>query len=347
MAAQRVRLVLPASEVKNHRDLEHPLPPWVVALLDLYLARARPVLQPRPGPWLFPGARDGEPKTAQALRQQVKDATEEELGLRLTPHQFRHACGLVYLTANPGGHEVVRHLLGHRSIATTIRYYAGMETAAALRHYDAVVLERRQEAEAAAARRQGPAPWLSPCPARRASTRRAGRCRWPTGLRPTGRPGRRRPRRATCSSRAGRRRAGGRPRGATWPRAGGTSSPGWRAPASSMPARTRASGSRPRGWRATSRPCARAATRPATVHVRVEALGLFLGAVAPGADQEPVRRLLGRLRPGEAEAPDAPRQARPAAGQPRPAGAGLPADGRGRGRGAVARGGGRWPTATG
>jgi hypothetical protein len=43
-------------------------------------------------------------------------------------------------------HEVVRHLLGHRSIATTIRFYAGMKTAAALRHYDAVVLERRQEA---------------------------------------------------------------------------------------------------------------------------------------------------------------------------------------------------------
>ena len=48
--------------------------------------------------------------------------------------------------ANPGGHEVVRHLLGHRSIATTLRFYAGMEVAAALRRYDAVVLERREEA---------------------------------------------------------------------------------------------------------------------------------------------------------------------------------------------------------
>jgi integrase len=146
--APRARLVLPASEVKNNRDLEHPLPPWVVALLDLYLARGRPVLAPHPGPRLFPGAAKGEGKTAQALRQRVKGATERELGLKLTPHQFRHACGLVYLMANPGGHEVVRHLLGHRSIATTIRHYAGMETAAALRHYDAVVLERRQEAAA-------------------------------------------------------------------------------------------------------------------------------------------------------------------------------------------------------
>ncbi len=44
---------------------------------------------------------------------------------------------------------MVRHLFGHRSIATTIRFYAGMETAAALHHYDVVILERRQEAAVA------------------------------------------------------------------------------------------------------------------------------------------------------------------------------------------------------
>ena len=145
-AMQRVRLVVPAAEVKNRQELEHPLPPWVVALLDLYLRRARPLLQPHPGPWLFPGRGDGKPKTTYRLGQQIAQATEAELGLRLTPHQFRHACGLIYLAANPGGHEVVRHLLGHRSLATTLRFYAGMETAAALRRYDAVVLERREEA---------------------------------------------------------------------------------------------------------------------------------------------------------------------------------------------------------
>jgi integrase len=149
-ATQRVRLVVPASEVKNRQELEHPLPPWVIELLDLYLARARPLLQPRPGPWLFPGRRPDRPKHPHRLRQQIAQATEAALGLRLTPHQFRHACGLLYLMANPGGHEVVRHLLGHRSLATTIKFYAGMETAAALRRYDAVVLERREEGAASA-----------------------------------------------------------------------------------------------------------------------------------------------------------------------------------------------------
>jgi hypothetical protein len=36
--------------------------------------------------------------------------------------------------------------LGHRSIATTLRVYVGMETAAALRHDDTVILGWRQEA---------------------------------------------------------------------------------------------------------------------------------------------------------------------------------------------------------
>ncbi len=90
-----MRLALPASEVKNGRDLEHPQPPWAVGLLDLYLTRGRPVLRasPGPNPWLFPGAHAGGPKTAQALRQQVKDATERELGLKLTPHSSATRAG--------------------------------------------------------------------------------------------------------------------------------------------------------------------------------------------------------------------------------------------------------------
>jgi integrase len=146
-AQPQVRLVISAEEVKNRRELDYPLPAWVVALLDLYLARARPLLQSRPGPWLFPGAGDSH-KQRHGLSKQIAAAAETMLGLRLTPHQFRHACGAIYLAANPGGHEVVRNLLGHRSIETTIRYYAGMEMAAALRHYDAVILERRQAAGA-------------------------------------------------------------------------------------------------------------------------------------------------------------------------------------------------------
>jgi integrase len=63
--------------------------------------------------------------------------------VRITVHQFRHLAGYLYLRQVPGGHETIRALLGHKSIETTIRFYAGMETAAAARAYDAAVLSAR------------------------------------------------------------------------------------------------------------------------------------------------------------------------------------------------------------
>ena len=63
--------------------------------------------------------------------------------------QFRHLAGYLYLRQNPGGHEVVRRLLGHRSITTTVQFYAGMETTAAIAEYERTVLRLTTGAEGA------------------------------------------------------------------------------------------------------------------------------------------------------------------------------------------------------
>ena len=102
-----------------------------IALLDHYLKRVRPMLEQVPSPYLFPGA-GSRHKMGALLSKQVADLVEAEVGVRLTAHQFRHLAGFLYLKAHPGGHEVVRSLLGHKSIETTIRFYAGMEAAAAI-----------------------------------------------------------------------------------------------------------------------------------------------------------------------------------------------------------------------
>ena len=39
----------------------------------------------------------------------------------------------------PGDYESVRQLLGHRSLATTVEHYTGVERAANLRRYDALI----------------------------------------------------------------------------------------------------------------------------------------------------------------------------------------------------------------
>jgi integrase len=55
-------------------------------------------------------------------------------------HRFRHAAGKIYLDQNPGQYEVVRQLLGHKDLQTTITFYAGAETASAARHYARTIL---------------------------------------------------------------------------------------------------------------------------------------------------------------------------------------------------------------
>ena len=131
-------LVIPGEEVKNGQPIELPLPTATSAMIELYRTRVRPVLAPANTSWLFPGENGGR-KALATLGSQISHFLERELGARLTPHQFRHLVGFVYLRQHPHGHEVVRALLGHRSINTTLRHYAGLEGATAARHYDEVL----------------------------------------------------------------------------------------------------------------------------------------------------------------------------------------------------------------
>jgi integrase len=131
------QLLIPGAEVKNGQPIELPLPAAASALLELYRTRVRPVLAAPGTVWLFPGKHGN--KALVTLGGQISRLLARELGVRLTPHQFRHLIGFIYLREHPHGIEVVRALLGHRSIATTLSHYAGLEGAAAARQYDATL----------------------------------------------------------------------------------------------------------------------------------------------------------------------------------------------------------------
>ena len=139
----RWHVYLPAEEVKNDTALEYPLPPSAARLLDFYLTEARPRLAAPSCTALFVSGRGGGPRNPTAFSTTLVAFVGREVGLRISTHQFRHVAGHLYLKQVPGDYETVRALLGHRSIETTIRYYAGMETAAAARAYDAAVLGAR------------------------------------------------------------------------------------------------------------------------------------------------------------------------------------------------------------
>jgi integrase len=140
---KKTHLYFPGEEVKNGLEMEFPLPLHVSDLLDRYVHDVRPAAVRAPNDWLFPGEQTGHKKPS-LLSSQIADLVEGHIGVRMTAHQFRHLAGYIFLREHPGGHEVVRRLLGHRSITTTLEFYAGMEVTEAVRHYDQTILTLRE-----------------------------------------------------------------------------------------------------------------------------------------------------------------------------------------------------------
>ena len=143
--ADRLRLSFPAHEVKNDQALDFLLPAEASERIKRYIKDWRSLFIPVTNPYLFPG-RNGKPKDQSALRNQMKKAIFDHTGLQMTPHQFRHAAAKLLLDARPGHYEVVRKLLGHKSLTTTYAHYAGAETDAAVELYDDIILQLRRPA---------------------------------------------------------------------------------------------------------------------------------------------------------------------------------------------------------
>jgi len=132
--------VIPPEEVKNEQPLEYPLPKVVSEMLGVYLKVFRPRLCRSESSWLFPGELDGH-KTRSTLSGQIIDTISKELGIRVTPHQFRHLAAAFILEKDPANYEFVRRVLGHKNLQTTINFYIGLETLDAVRKFSALALE--------------------------------------------------------------------------------------------------------------------------------------------------------------------------------------------------------------
>jgi integrase len=133
-----MHLVIPSGEVKNKNPLEFELPRDVVRLLELYLKKFRPLLVTDGSRYVFP-ARKGGAKTPAQMAEQIKRTIKIDAGLTMNLHLFRHLCAYLYLKAHPGEYETVRLLLGHSSLAVTVRAYCGLERSDAVRRYDSLI----------------------------------------------------------------------------------------------------------------------------------------------------------------------------------------------------------------
>lgn len=140
-----VHLVIPAEEVKNDAPCEMVLPPETVQLLDHYLLTYRPRLADVPSPWLFPNDQGGR-RVITRLSTGIKEFLQAEVGIEMNVHLFRHFAMKLHFAKHPDDLETARRLLGHKSLATTLRFYTELKSPAAFERYDATIAGLRQAA---------------------------------------------------------------------------------------------------------------------------------------------------------------------------------------------------------
>jgi site-specific recombinase XerD len=136
-------LVIDGADVKNGHAIEWPLPPASARTIQQFCVKFRSTLAAPDNPFLFPG-RNGGARSLSGLAGAIIKTVAREAGLEVNVHLFRHFAAHLHLLAHPGEYEIVRRLLGHRSIETTIAFYCGIEAEAAARRADATILAERE-----------------------------------------------------------------------------------------------------------------------------------------------------------------------------------------------------------
>jgi integrase len=149
-------IIIPAHETKTETLFEMILPSDSGAILDAYLKTFRSRVCSVPSEYLFPNS-DGGRRSTVAFSRAISQFIEKETGLKMHAHLFRQLAGKIHLDANPSDIETVRRVLGHRTTATTARYYAEQRTGQAFQQYDRTIAGLRASSDsgtAAAAIRQ-------------------------------------------------------------------------------------------------------------------------------------------------------------------------------------------------
>jgi integrase len=132
-------------EVKNGETIQWPLPPDSAQLIETYLRDHRPHLAAPGNPYLFPSGDGQGVRLAHTLSDALKVVVEREIGVEFNLHLMRHFAVYQFLRAYPGQYEVVRRLLGHRTVATTRAFYAGLEARFAAHRFDDLVRQARHD----------------------------------------------------------------------------------------------------------------------------------------------------------------------------------------------------------
>jgi integrase len=134
-------------DVKNKQALQFVFNGRLTKLIDEYVSDFRPALMKgKNHDWLFPG-RSTDHKEKIGFSTQIVDQVEKATGMRITVHQYRHAAAAMFLKHRPGEYELVRQLLGHKSVETTKRFYLDLETTISSEMYTDIIYRQLEDAK--------------------------------------------------------------------------------------------------------------------------------------------------------------------------------------------------------
>ena len=141
------------AETKNSSPLEFELPAQLADRIWTYRTEIAPAIVGRRPDTLFITTA-GKPRMQETITNLIEKAVLKNLGLKFTPHQFRHFAAKIILDANPGAFEAVRQLLGHKNMKTTTNFYAGIDTLRAGRAHSDLLMSLRDKRTRPAHRQQ-------------------------------------------------------------------------------------------------------------------------------------------------------------------------------------------------
>jgi integrase len=143
------RIVLSAQETKGKRAYAGDLPSVLTPYIDRYIERhRRKLLDGQPCDHLFISCYRG-PMSANTMRGRFKDATEQMLGVAITPHQARAMAATAIAEDMPERIGIATPLLGHARQRTTREHYNMADQISAGRTYNADLITWRAEAHEA------------------------------------------------------------------------------------------------------------------------------------------------------------------------------------------------------
>jgi integrase len=142
-------ITVPPSETKTRTPIEAPWPAGLALDLDHYLREHRPVLCSLRNRWTRPVANalwvstHGSPMTRIAIYDVFTRRTAEAFGQPINPHLFRDCAATSIAIEDPEHVRIASQILGHRSTATTERYYNQAQAIDAARRYQDFLLALR------------------------------------------------------------------------------------------------------------------------------------------------------------------------------------------------------------